>query len=997
MKCKTFNYIRKALLFAFSFALTALSTKAQTTLFDTPFDATYNNTTLQMPYRIPALVETENATTGNKELIFFGDKRYCGMDIGYGSSANAFVSGSTDYYRIDIVSKRSTDGGKSWGAETIVKQGTATCGYGDIAVVSNRENQKQIVAFAATGNVRYSNTSSNIQITRLYSNNGGQSWTSSDYTSNIYGIYSGGYGRFFTSGRICQSKQIKVGDYYRLYAALCVWNGSSDSGSSNALVIYSDDFGSSWNVLGSGYAVSGGDESKVEELPNGNVLISSRIYDVTKGYDSNGRRRFNVFKYNTLPTSANTASGSWGTVYSGIQYTGTPKSCNGEILLVPAKDANGNSCNILLHSEPYGTTEAEGRGNVSIFWKVLSSDKITSASEFAGTNWNRFPVSTTTSAYSTMIQQHDGTIAFAYEETIWGNGSGAPSTSINKITWGEHGYDLKYRNFTIADITENQYTYDAGEEEEEPAETIVETPVISPNGGEFNGSTTFTITCGTSGATIYYTTDGSEPSASNGLAYDGKGITLDAIGTYRVKAIAIKSGLINSTIATASFTIKPELATITKYRFKNIPVSGNTYYYFAYDSEGGLTLTTDVNSAHLYTRTTVNETKGIYNFQSEDGNYLILKTNSTNNNKGYNDDTGYLSEYKSAYCDLTVTSSTSINWPTGAVSIAGQNNNGKSCVFTIANGNFKYQTTAVYSNRNGSSAFIIEEVKEEVEKETVATPVISPNGGTYTNSIEVSITCETPGATIYYTTDGTDPSVSNGAAYTTPFVLNEAGTYTVKSIAVKTDCNNSDIATSEFTIEQMVNLTMANITCNESGCTWATYSTLYLDYAVKIPSGVVAYRGVLNGNNTELVLYKIRNGIVPANYAVIIIDTNKSEMITLSKTTTEVSMENNSLEGTLVDITGINREDYYVLGHTSANHVAFYHPKESILKANKAYLPRPTGVSEIKVRWADNDATGITGIETDEQDAIYYDLMGRRVTNPTKGIYIKNGKKVLFR
>ena len=95
--------------------LTTTNATAQTTLFDTPFDATYNNTTLKMPYRIPALVETENATTGNKELIFFGDKRYCGMDIGYGSSASAFGSTNNDYYRIDIVSKRSTDGGKTWG------------------------------------------------------------------------------------------------------------------------------------------------------------------------------------------------------------------------------------------------------------------------------------------------------------------------------------------------------------------------------------------------------------------------------------------------------------------------------------------------------------------------------------------------------------------------------------------------------------------------------------------------------------------------------------------------------------------------------------------------------------------------------------------------------------------------------------------------------------------------------------------------------------------
>lgn len=43
-----------------------------------------------------------------------------------------------------------------------------------------------------------------------------------------------------------------------------------------------------------------------------------------------------------------------------------------------------------------------------------------------------------------------------------------------------------------------------------------------------------------------------------------------------------------------------------------------------------------------------------------------------------------------------------------------------------------------------------------------------------------------------------------------------------------------------------------------------------------------------------------------------------------------------------------------------------------------------------------------TGIESVTDDAecsqtIYYDLQGRRVTNPTKGIYIMNGKKVLVK
>lgn len=527
----------------------SFSIKAQQTLFDTPFSTTYNGSTLSMPYRIPALVETEDAN-GNKELIYFADKRHCGMDIGWGSSANKFG----DYYRIDIVARRSTDGGDNWGAETTVKEGTASCGYGDVAVVSNHENPKEIMFMAATGNVRYgdSSRSNPLKTTRFYSSDGGQSWTSTDMTTSVYNLLSSSYkALFFTSGRICQSKHIKVGNYYRIYSALCVYNGSS----SNAFVVYSDDFGENWYVLGGGMAVSGGDESKVEELPNGNVLISSRIFTSTS-YDSNGRRRFNVFKYNSLPTSTNTASGSWGSYSSGIQYTGSVKPCNGEILLLPAKEeASGNSCYILLHSEPYGTTTAEGRGNVSIFWKKLDTDDLADASQYAGTSWNRYPVSTTTSAYSTMILQHDGTIAFAYEETIWGKGYDAPTQSCNKQGWTELGYDIKFQNFTLKEITGNQYSYYAGEEEEDPVVETVATPAISPASGEVASGTEISISCTTDGATIYYTLDGTTPSASNGAKYTAP-FALTANAT--VSAIAILDGFNDSEVATATFTIKEE-------------------------------------------------------------------------------------------------------------------------------------------------------------------------------------------------------------------------------------------------------------------------------------------------------------------------------------------------------------------------------------------------------------------------------------------------------
>jgi len=75
-------------------------------------------------------------------------------------------------------------------------------------------------------------------------------------------------------------------------------------------------------------------------------------------------------------------------------------------------------------------------------------------------------------------------------------------------------------------------------------------------------------------------------------------------------------------------------------------------------------------------------------------------------------------------------------------------------------------------------------------------PIITPNGGSFSNPCVVSITAQ-DGAKIYYTTDGTVPT-ANSTEYTAPFVVTKDTT--VKAIAVKENCSDSEIATAVFTI-----------------------------------------------------------------------------------------------------------------------------------------------------------------------------------------------------
>jgi hypothetical protein len=82
--------------------------------------------------------------------------------------------------------------------------------------------------------------------------------------------------------------------------------------------------------------------------------------------------------------------------------------------------------------------------------------------------------------------------------------------------------------------------------------TTVATPAITPATGTYTSAQSVTISDGTSGATIRYTTDGSTPSETNGTVYGG---AFNVAATTTVKAIAYQSGSTDSAITTSVITI----------------------------------------------------------------------------------------------------------------------------------------------------------------------------------------------------------------------------------------------------------------------------------------------------------------------------------------------------------------------------------------------------------------------------------------------------------
>ena len=84
-------------------------------------------------------------------------------------------------------------------------------------------------------------------------------------------------------------------------------------------------------------------------------------------------------------------------------------------------------------------------------------------------------------------------------------------------------------------------------------------------------------------------------------------------------------------------------------------------------------------------------------------------------------------------------------------------------------------------------------------QETVATPTFTPEAGTYSEAISVTISCATEGATLYYTLDGSNP-MEDGTVYTSAINITE--TTTVKAFAMKEGYLNSGVASATYTISE---------------------------------------------------------------------------------------------------------------------------------------------------------------------------------------------------
>ena len=181
------------------------------------------------------------------------------------------------------------------------------------------------------------------------------------------------------------------------------------------------------------------------------------------------------------------------------------------------------------------------------------------------------------------------------------------------------------------------------------------------------------------------------------------------------------------------------------------------------------------------------------------------------------------------------------------------------------------------------------------------------------------------------------------------------------------------------------------------------YTTLCLPFNVQLPEGTAVKAYYASQAAGDVLKLTEITGIIPANEGVILHNTSEAEAanINLTITTEEATLTENKLKGVTAKREGYTKLNNYVLAAKNGA-TGFYKAKFTAIVANKAYLPvaNVQGVQGVMMAFSFGDeVTGIDNVNASAPAAKkYYDLQGRRVLYPAKGIFVtEDGQKVLFK
>lgn len=333
------------------------------------------------------------------------------------------------------------------------------------------------------------------------------------------------------------------------------------------------------------------------------------------------------------------------------------------------------------------------------------------------------------------------------------------------------------------------------------ADDAVVPPTISSDENNMVSITTSVVD-----ASIYYTVNGEEPTQSS-TPYKGPfTITEDTT----IKAIVVKGDKISAT-STFTAVYVPTYANFAEMVAGGADkVSKVTNLKVVYQNGQNLYLYDETNNGMLYFGNYATYAAGT-TFTSVKGTYTLYGTNKTPEVTnatfvGQAEGTPVVPE------ELTAEEASADKQYKYVImtDVAINNLSGNNFVFTDATGNiagfnkFNLATVAVGTGYtvvgivdvyNGNPQVIPVSVTGGIVTEVVADPVITPAAGYVKAGTEVTITCQTEGAKIYYTTDNVNPTVES-TEYNGAFEL--TASCTVKAIAIKENCVNSKVVSAKY-------------------------------------------------------------------------------------------------------------------------------------------------------------------------------------------------------
>jgi YD repeat-containing protein len=342
------------------------------------------------------------------------------------------------------------------------------------------------------------------------------------------------------------------------------------------------------------------------------------------------------------------------------------------------------------------------------------------------------------------------------------------------------------------------------------------TPTFSPGDGTYSSSQSVTISDSTSGATIYYTTDGSTPTTSSAL-YGG---TITVTTSETIKAIAVATGYTPSSVASASYTIsggtqgtsqtitwtQPSTQTATVplalmgTASSGLPVSYSsltpaicTISSDAFGNPYALMLA--YGNCSLQAQQVGN---AVYSAAPNVGwTFLVNLANQTITFPSVSAQT------VGTTVTLTATASSGlpIGYTTTTATVCSISGDGGGAVLQDA-GTCTIQAAQVGNSAYGAASAVSQSF---VVTSVLSTPTITPAPGSYSNQQTVSISDSSPNTTIYYTvtngTSGTVPTTSS-VTYTGPISI--TSTATVEAIATASGYTQSAVATALYTVSSIL-------------------------------------------------------------------------------------------------------------------------------------------------------------------------------------------------